>query len=153
MQAFFRQFGDRLLFGDVDVGHLEQAAFGVAFLEVVHHHIEQRGRQQRAHDGQIGGDGVEDADDIAFRRAGGNVQHVQIGVGIESQRFGLIEALGAHGALGLGAGALHRRQPAAGDLGRLEEGGHDMLVAVLTDHFLRQIGLADLDILAPAGGR
>ena len=42
-------------------------------------------------------------------------------------------------------------QTAGGDLRRFQEGRLDMLVAVFADDFLRQIRLADLDVLTPAG--
>ena len=50
----------------------------------------------------MGGNGVQDTDDLALRRVSGNVQHVEVSVGVEGQRLGLVEALGTHGALGLG---------------------------------------------------
>ena len=151
MQTLLGQLGDGQLLGDVDVGQLKQAALAVALFEVVHNDIQQRRRQQRAHNGQIGGDGVHDADDLALGRVGGNVQHIEVGVGVERQRFRFIEALGAHGTLGLVVRLLLGSQTAGGDLRCLQEGRLDMLVAVFADDFLRQIRLADLNVLTPAG--
>ena len=76
MQTFLGQFGDGQLLRDVDVGHLEQTTLGVALAQVVDDDIQQGRCQQRAHDGQMGGNGVQDTDDLALRRVGGNVQHV-----------------------------------------------------------------------------
>ena len=42
------------------------------------------------------------------------------------------------------------RQAPGGDLGSFQEGGGDMVIAIFTDHFLGQVRLADLDILAVA---
>ena len=76
VQAFLRQLGDGELPRNIDVGQLEQTALMVAALEVLHCHIEQGRRQQGAHDGQVGADGVEDANDLALGRIGGNVQSI-----------------------------------------------------------------------------
>ena len=65
--------------------------------------------EQGAHDGQVGGDGVNNADDIALRCIGGNVQGIQVGIRIECQRHSLIEALGTHSALELIAAVLVSR--------------------------------------------
>ena len=151
VQALLRQLGDGLLLRNVDVGHLEKAAFGIALAQVVNDHIQQGRCQQRTHDGQMRGDRVQNADDIALGGISGNVQHIQIGISVEGQCFCLIEALRTHGTLGLGLCLLLRRQAAGGDGGSLQEGRHDMLIAVLADDFLGKVGLADLDVLAPAG--
>ena len=79
------------------------------------------------------------------------MQHIQVGIGVEREGLGLVEALGAHGALGLGAGLLLSGQAAGGDLGSLQESRHDVVIAVLADDFLGQVRLADLDVLTPAG--
>ena len=123
MQAFLRQLGDGLLLRNVDVGHLEKAALGIALAQVVNDHIQQGRCQQRAHDGQMRGDRVQNADDIALGGISGNVQHIQIGISVESQCFCLIEALRTHGTLGLGLCLLLRRQTAGGDGGSLQEVG------------------------------
>ena len=151
MQTLLGQFGDGQLLRDVDVGHLEQAALGVALAQVVDDDIQQGRCQQRAHDGQMGGNGVQDTDDLALRRVSGNVQHVEVSVGVKGQRLGLVEALGTHGALGLGLRFLLGGQAAGGDGGSLQEGGDDVFIAVLADDLLGQVGLTDLDVLTPAG--
>ena len=78
------------------------------------------------------------------------MQGIQVGIRIECQRHSLIEALGTHSALELIAAVLVSRQAPGGDLGSFQEGGGDMVIAIFTDHFLGQVRLADLDILAVA---
>ena len=76
VQALFRQFGQRKLFGHINVGKLKQTAGSVALFQIGNRHVQQAGCQQGAHDGQVGGDGVDNSDDIALRCIGGNVQGI-----------------------------------------------------------------------------
>lgn len=67
------------------------------------------------------------------------MQHIQLGIGVEGQRGGLVEALCSQQTLGLELLLLVVVQAAVGDRGSVQEGRHDMVVAVLTDDLLGQI--------------
>ena len=135
------------LLGEVDRCHLKQTALGVALLQVVHDDVQHGGGQQGAHDGQILADGVQDADGLAGLVALRDMEHIELGVGVEGQRGGLIEALCRQQPLGLELLLLVVVQAAVGDGGSVQEGGHDMVIAVLADDLLGQIGEA-LHVLA-----
>ena len=130
---------DGQFLGQIDRGHLEQAALGVALLQVIHDNVQHGGCQQGAHDGQVLADGVQDTDSLAGFVLGRDMQHIQLGVGVESQRGGLVEALCSQQALGLELLLLVIVQAAVGNGGSVQEGGHDVVVAVLADDLLGQI--------------
>ena len=81
---------------------------------------------------------------MALRAASlsGDVQHIQLRVGVEGQGGCLIEALCSQQALGLELLLLRIVQAAVGNRGSVQEGGVDVVIAVLTDDLLRQIGEA-----------
>ena len=118
MQRVWRSCGmlvEGQFLGQIDRCHLEQTALGVALLEVVHDDVQHGRGQQGAHDGQILADGVQDADGLAGFIIGRDVQHIQLGVGVEGQRGGLIEALRGQQTLGLELLLLVIVQTAVGD--------------------------------------
>ena len=121
---------DGQFLGQIDRCHLEQATLGVALFQVVHDDVQHGGGQQGAHDGQVLADGVQDTDSLTS---------FVLSVGVESQRGGLVEALCSQQTLGLELLLLVVVQAAVGNGGSVQEGGHDMVVAVLTDDLLGQI--------------
>ena len=58
--TFMGMLTDGQLLGQIDGSHLEQAALGIALLEVVHDDIQHGRGQQGAHDGQVLADGIQD---------------------------------------------------------------------------------------------
>ena len=78
------------------------------------------------------------------------MEHIELGIGIERQRGSLIEALCGQQTLGLELLLLLVVQTAVGDSGSVQESGYDVVIAVLTDDFLGQVGEA-LHILTVEG--
>ena len=76
---------------------------------------------------------------------------IEVGIGVECQRGSLIEALCAHRALEFFPAALVFGQAAARNGRRLKEGGDNMVIAIFTDDFLREVRLTNLNILTVAG--
>ena len=133
---------DGQFFGQIDRCHLKQAALIVAFFQVVHDDIQHGRREQGAHDGEVLADGVEDADSLTGSIILRNVEHIQLRVGVECQGGRLIEALGSQQALGLELLLLLVVQAAVGNRSGVQECGHNVVVAILTDDLFRQIGEA-----------
>ena len=150
--ALVRMLAEGQFLGQIDRCHLEQTALGVALLQVVHDDVQHRRGEQGTHDGEVLADGVQDADGLAGSIIGGDVQHVQLSVGVEGQRGCLIEALCRQQALGLELLLLVVVQTAVGDGSGVQEGGHDVVVAVLTDDLLGQVGEALYVLAVQRGG-
>ena len=148
MEAFLGQLA--LPLRNINIAQFENTAFFVSALQVFHRDVQQAGCQQRPHDRKLRGDGVHQPDHIPFRRVWGNMQGIQITVGIECQSGYFTVSLGAHDALDLFSAKLVRGSSSARDRGVFQESGYHVLIAVFTDDLLRQIRLAHLDILPVA---
>ena len=70
------------------------------------------------------------------------MEHIQLRVGVECQGGRLIEALSSQQALGLELLLLLVVQTAVGNSSGVQECGHNVVVAILTDDLFRQIGEA-----------
>ena len=149
-RALFGHRRQRKGLGDVHARQLEQAGAVVAATDVAHQRVQHGGRERRAHHAHILADRVADADGalhLPVQAQEGVILRGNEGVGDD-----LAEILPVQGALGARRAALFGVQAAVGDRRRAQEGALDVVIAVLADDLLGEVGIT-VHVLAVGGGR